>query len=239
VTSLENPNRVVWIGEQPAPLCHIPWMGTVVVLADGNVNFCCYSSAVVGNVNQQGFDEIWNGPEMTGIRRSLAAQAFPPECRSVFCPLYRGDELTSLTSELEPHGFQVTGTHDPHAAIRERLRGTCLRLDGDIVALDICYRGDSMRADVFAAVQLADGRIRFLPSFEEFAIPIAYRLELSEDRAPFRVELAALSELGQAADRVNAALFVSGADPNRRSNCYWSDIQPLPVPDPEARTSER
>ena len=65
----------------PRPLCDIPWLGRAVVLSSGDVNFCCSSDAVVGNVNKEPLEEIWRGATMQGIRRSLAAQVLPPQCR--------------------------------------------------------------------------------------------------------------------------------------------------------------
>jgi Iron-sulfur cluster-binding domain len=217
-----NPNQVLWIRES-GPLCHIPWMGTVVVLSDGNVNFCCYSSAIVGNVHHQPLEEIWNGAEMVAIREELAAHRFPAQCRSMSCPIFRGDELTNLTSDFEPHSFRITGTPDPHRELRERLTGTGLR-EG---FLEIRYRGAPLKVDLFVAVQQADGgMIRFLPLLEEFAVPWEYGVELREEASPARFKL---PPWPGDARWINVALFATGTDPNRLSNCFWSEVQTLPA----------
>ncbi|HWC99682.1 MAG TPA: SPASM domain-containing protein [Candidatus Sulfopaludibacter sp.] len=219
-----NPNRVAWISQAPMPLCHIPWTGTVVVLADGGVNFCCHSEAVVGNVNVQTFEEVWNGPIMTAIRQDLAAQKFPSQCQSKSCPLYRGDRLTYLATELEPHGIQATGTDDPHAELRSRLEGTGIRkADGDAprILLNLVYRGKKMWADLFVALKSPDGVIRFLPSMEEFALPFRRTVELSDGQKVIDIAIpAGISGPYE----VSAAFFEPGTDPNRVSNCYWSQI---------------
>jgi hypothetical protein len=222
--SAANPNCVAWIPDTPQPLCPVPWAGTSVVLADGNVNFCCCSSAVVGNVNQQSFEEIWNGPIMRDIRRALIAQVFPPECRSQSCPIYRGDEFTFIDSEFDPYGFHNTGTHDPHALIRERLCGTGLRYNGDAseCLLEVRYQGEPLRADIFAAVQDSAGVFRFLPSFDEFAVPMESEVMLQEDHSPLRFQLQLPT---CSARRISVALFVSGSNPNLLSNCYWSETE--------------
>ena len=75
-----------------APFAKCPGVGTVAILSDGT-NLCCYSSAIVGNVNRNSFVEIWNGPAMQNIRRELVEGRFPPECRSTSCPIFRGDEI--------------------------------------------------------------------------------------------------------------------------------------------------
>ena len=231
MTPVESPHRLPWIEGTNQPLCHVPWMGTVVVLADGNVNFCCYSSAIVGNVNRESIEEIWNGGIMTSIRQELARHSFPPECRSTSCPLYRGDKLTNLTADIEPHGFRITGTHDPHASIRERLRGTRLRLTivpGETqMALEVEYRGEPLRADLFLGLEYTDGRIRFLPSLEEFALPAVCGLELRETGSPARIELPPVPGGDPQPSKACAALFAAGSDPNRASNCYWSELLSL------------
>jgi hypothetical protein len=230
MSAAAHPHQLAWIPDEPAPLCHIPWMGTAVVLADGSVNFCCYSSAVIGNVNAQPFDEIWNGPIITGIREALRSQILPPQCQSTSCPIYRGDELTNLMVDLEPHGFLATGTHDPHAGIRQRLHGTRVRAkaggDSPGLVLEVCYRGEPLKADVFLAIHYPGSIIRFLPDLDEVPEPALCGVELRADLAPVRFDGIRIPAGG---DRISAALFATGSDPNRYSNCYWSETIPFPI----------
>jgi Iron-sulfur cluster-binding domain len=197
-------------------------MGTVVVLADGNVNFCCYSSVIVGNVHLQTFNEIWTGPVMTSIRQELSSGTLPPQCRSLSCPVFRGDQRNLPTAGL-----------DALAQLQERFRGTGLSVTAGAgspeLVLDICYRGEPLRADLFIGVQYPDGVVRFLPTLEEFALPLLCGVELREDCAPLQFDLSSLPEgFPLSGDcHVSAALFASDSDPNRLSNCYWSDFQTL------------
>lgn len=236
MTATANPHRPIWINTQSRrPLCDVPWFGTVVVLSDGSVNFCCYSSAVVGNVNKESFQEIWNGTVMSEIRQELSEQRLPPQCRSASCPFYRGDERNYIFDRMEgPHSFRVTGTHDPHARVRESLQGSELRVNRDEsetgntveVSLEFCCRGEPVLADILVAIRYPDGSIRFLPDLVEYAMPFRTCIELREDQVPLQVNI-----LGQGMDcfqvegdyEICAALIESGSDPNLLSNVYWSE----------------
>lgn len=232
--TVANPNRVIWIDAQPRrPLCDVPWLGTVVVLSDGNVNFCCFSSVSVGNVNKESFEQIWNGLIMRRIRHALSKQQLPPECQSTACPFYRGDDLHYIFERMDgPNRFQVTKTHDPHFAIREGLQGSDLLLTNEEtgsgcvldVELEFHYKGGHMVADLFLAVRHPDGGIRFLPNGEEYAVPFSTHIEFREDKVPLRFEV-----LKQRLDstiagdyHICAALFERNSNPNLLSNCYWS-----------------
>jgi hypothetical protein len=231
-----NPNRVIWIESQPRqPLCDVPWLGTSVVLSDGSVNFCCFSNAVVGNVKEQSFEQIWNGAIMRSIRQALSERRLPRECQSVSCPIYRGDELNYIIERMEgPNSFKATGTHNPHAKIREWLSGSKLEVNpnelrtGDKlkVNLKFHYQGEPMVADLFVGVCYPDGVIHFLPDFEEYAVPFKYGVEFSENRVPLRLKvfeqgIDSFPAVGEY--HICAALFEHESNPNLLSNCYWSD----------------
>lgn len=232
--AVANPNRVIWIEIQSRqPLCDVPWFGTSVVLSDGKVNFCCFSSVSVGNVNKESFEQIWNGPIMHRIRQVLSKWQLPPECQSTACPFYRGDDLHYIFERMNgPNRFQVTKTDDPHLVIREKLQGTELLVKneetkiGDIlnVELEFHFKGGPMVADLFVGIRYPDGVIRFLPNFEEYAVPFWAHIEFREDKAPLRFEV-----LKQRLDstiagdyHICAALFERNSNPNLLSNCYWS-----------------
>jgi MoaA/NifB/PqqE/SkfB family radical SAM enzyme len=57
--------------------CQMPWTG-LMVESDGNVKVCCYNSPYVGNLNNQTFEEIWNGAPIKTLRRSFV-EGRPPE----------------------------------------------------------------------------------------------------------------------------------------------------------------
>jgi hypothetical protein len=212
---------VVWVQEnRRRVLCEVPWTGTVSVLSDGNVNFCCSSSAIVGNVNQNSFLEIWSGPVMQEIRRELADGHFPPQCRSSSCPLYRGDESfgwkPNRAPAPEPAQFQGSGLQD---------------IDGSAgPVLELHYRGRPVRADLFVAFAGVKGEIRFLPNLEPYAVPFACDIELREDVPPLRFRI--LDQVDGAgvipgAYLLSSALFEAGSNPNHLENCYWSETAPV------------
>jgi len=232
MTTAANPNRVLWIETRQQPLCDVPWLGTSVILSDGNVNFCCFSNAVVGNVHEVPFEQIWHGTIMRRIRHALSEQQLPPECQVTSCPIYRHDDMHYIFNRMRgSNSFKATGTHDPHAWVRERLQRSELRVDetraGDTleVSLEFHYQGAPMVADLFVGIWHPDHGIRFLPNYEDYAIPFRSCVEFSEECMPLRFKvceqrLATLQTIGDY--QICAALFENNSNPNLVSNCYWS-----------------
>jgi hypothetical protein len=229
-----NPNRVGWIAAAPQrPLCDVPWLGTSVVLSDGSVNFCCFSDAVVGNVNTASFEEVWDGKVMRHIRHELSEQRFPHECQSSSCPLYRGDQLHYLLDRMDgPNSFRATATHDPHAQLREQLAGSALLVSGGTgggdpirASLEFRFQGNRLSADLFVGVRHPDGVIRFLPNSETYAVPMLTGIALSEKESSMQLDLLpdGAGRFRAAGDyEICAALFERDSNPNLLSNCYWS-----------------
>ena len=55
--------------------CYEGWMHAVIA-PDGDVSPCCYcEGAKLGNVVEQDFAEIWNGPRYVDLRRRMLAMA--------------------------------------------------------------------------------------------------------------------------------------------------------------------
>ena len=206
--------KVAWIGEQPRPLCDVPWVGTVAVLSDGNVNFCCYSSAIVGNVNRTPFLEIWNSADMQRIRRELTEGRFPLECQSMSCPIYRGDAAYAIRP--------ANGGVD-HEQI---FRGAIQQTDDGQVVLEVAYQGEPAKADIFVSVRLADGSLRFVPGNESYALPLAREIELREDASPLRIALFDQTVVGE----LCVGIFAAGSDPTRIENCYWAETRTIEGP---------
>lgn len=72
-------------------LCHVPWM-RAVVMPNGDVVGCpWFPEAKMGNVAEQSFTEIWNGPGLRAFRKSLTEDGLFPSC-SRCCDLYELDE---------------------------------------------------------------------------------------------------------------------------------------------------
>jgi len=73
--------------------CDRPWTG-LLVNHDGLVRFCCAESNILGNLDDQSFDEIWNGGTATALRRLFLEGRLPEGCRR--CPeMTRSNDLRS------------------------------------------------------------------------------------------------------------------------------------------------
>jgi hypothetical protein len=69
--------------------CLFPWKFLFVQEHSKNVCMCCYSDAVVGRVNKNTLEHIWNGKTMMEVRKSLVSGRIPELCRThgLSCPL--------------------------------------------------------------------------------------------------------------------------------------------------------
>ena len=98
---------MLWPSEQPAQGFDLLWMDnqdttvtrcnlieeTMTIRADGSVVPCCYdltSDIVLGNINEQGIEEIWNGESYRHLRHVFAAGRYPKPCAS--CVVVTGDK---------------------------------------------------------------------------------------------------------------------------------------------------
>ena len=64
--------------------CDYPWEW-LLVYTDGQVRFCCYSEAV-GSLHDYGsLEEVWNCEEARKVRRLLAKNRVPRQCRRAAC----------------------------------------------------------------------------------------------------------------------------------------------------------
>lgn len=59
--------------------CLQPWM-TFIVKSNGEVRPCCGTDKVFGNLTDQSFEEIWNGPAYRDLRSRSATGNFPSIC---------------------------------------------------------------------------------------------------------------------------------------------------------------
>ncbi|MBN1517939.1 SPASM domain-containing protein [Candidatus Sumerlaeota bacterium] len=67
--------------------CGFPWNDTYFA-ADGTVYPCCIMNAKLGDMNDQSWDEIWNGPAYRNLRRTIHSWNPNAVCR--FCGLPTG-----------------------------------------------------------------------------------------------------------------------------------------------------
>lgn len=234
--------QLLWLQDAPKrPLCDVPWMGNTVVLANGDVNFCCFSDAVVGNVNDTRLREIWNDDTMRRIRRTLRDQTLPPECRSPSCPIFRGDENHIILTRMEgAYSARLAGSDDPHAETRRGFARSRVRRgppassdSAPSIALELHYEGVPLCADLYLAVRGGDRVIRFLPRLEEVPFPYLVGVRLPSD-LPVSIGWPEKGEVlawpGEMLD-VCGAVFESGSHPNIASNCYWSTTVQLRAED--------
>lgn len=66
-------------------LCTDPWTN-LLVYVDGEATFCCYHypKSILGNVRDQPFAEVWNGPRARTIRQLVLGTSPPRCCRGCF-----------------------------------------------------------------------------------------------------------------------------------------------------------
>ena len=69
------------IYEKPAPgkICYEPW-NNFLVTWDGNVYPCCQTNRIMGNINDAGFQEVWNGLAYRLFRNGIRTGHYPKEC---------------------------------------------------------------------------------------------------------------------------------------------------------------
>ena len=58
-----------------------------MVTGDGDVNACCMPGSVVGNLNKEPLEAIWNGPRMRAFRARVNTSDPPSPCGE--CGFYR------------------------------------------------------------------------------------------------------------------------------------------------------
>jgi len=218
-----------WIERQPAhPLCDVPWVGRSVVLSDGRVNFCCYSDAVVGNVNEQPLEQIWRGEPMRRIRETLVRQRFPVECQSNSCPIFRGDRYSFLHERMDGRERGEEAERDRRELGASELSITPARAalgDPVRVELRLASRGSPRAVDLFVGVTAPDGRVRFLPEWTETPLPFALGVVVGGAGGPTTLALFDAPVGGAivpGAYEICAGLFFPAANPNVAANCLWS-----------------
>jgi radical SAM protein with 4Fe4S-binding SPASM domain len=67
-------------GDIHAP-CEVPW-ATVAITGNGDVMACCMPGTVMGNLNEQTLDTIWNGKEFADFRMRVNSPNPPASCRN-------------------------------------------------------------------------------------------------------------------------------------------------------------
>jgi hypothetical protein len=216
-------------------------MGNVTVAEDGNVQFCCYSPAIVGNVNAAPFAAIWNGATMRRLRETLHRQEFPPECRTPTCPVFRGDERHFILERTRgPKGAASRAEEDARVSAIRRLAGTRIVLSAEVVrhgepvavGLAIATTLDvPTRVDLVVALLSPDAPARFLPDLGEVPAPLATDLDLplGSPRTIALFEGAVPAGLEPGDHELIAAMFLPESNPCVAANCLLATRSKLRV----------
>ena len=228
--------RVLWIADlPPRPLCPVPWEGNTVVTSDGAVQLCCFSSAIVGNVRQHTFREIWNGATMQRIRQTLVGGVLPPECQTGSCPIFRGDDRHYLLDRSDG-AFRRGGAARLQDLAAVALAGSRLVLPSRLrhgdrlqATLHIEHRGESAHADLFACLRTPSGDLRFLPTGDDVPQPFRQAIHVDGQKTVELVD-APIDDSYAAGDyEIGVALFLPDADPNLLDHCYWATSAGLQI----------
>jgi MoaA/NifB/PqqE/SkfB family radical SAM enzyme len=64
--------------------CVFPWKNANI-LANGEVKPCCWCKGDIGNLNEETFEEIWNGTKMVELREHILEDKIHPMCKNAPC----------------------------------------------------------------------------------------------------------------------------------------------------------
>ncbi|MBF0275010.1 MAG: SPASM domain-containing protein [Nitrospinae bacterium] len=67
--------------------CYMPWKDTYFKV-DGNVYLCCLFGEPLGDMNNNDFDDIWNGDKYSHVRKTILTNNPPKVCK--YCMLSNG-----------------------------------------------------------------------------------------------------------------------------------------------------
>lgn len=94
----------LWLERDSQKICYNPWTHFEVNNPNGDVSMCCDRSIKLGNVNEQGIEEIWNGEAYRRARRQMWELGGERWC-TPNCVLLNGlkdNQSFSWYPELEP-----------------------------------------------------------------------------------------------------------------------------------------
>lgn len=85
--NLPSPNLKLVPSAAPANVaCGLPW-DQVIVYRDGSIANCCWQGGFMGNLNQNTFEEIWEGAIQQAVRDELRNGKFHSSCMGpLVCP---------------------------------------------------------------------------------------------------------------------------------------------------------
>lgn len=82
-------NNGLWLNKNGKKICYNPWAHFEVNNPDGSVTMCCDVDTVLGNINEQSIEEVWNGKMYQKMRRMMFEEGAEKMC-SPNCLLLNG-----------------------------------------------------------------------------------------------------------------------------------------------------
>jgi MoaA/NifB/PqqE/SkfB family radical SAM enzyme len=86
---MNNNSNGLWLNRNSKKICYNPWTHFEVNNPNGDVTMCCDVPTVLGNVNEQSIEEIWNGQKYQRMRRMMFDRGAEAVCGPQ-CPLING-----------------------------------------------------------------------------------------------------------------------------------------------------
>lgn len=77
---MEVKSNGLWLNKHGKKICYNPWTHFEVNNPNGNVNMCVDCGTVLGNINDQSIEQIWNGKEYQEKRRMMFEQGAEKMC---------------------------------------------------------------------------------------------------------------------------------------------------------------
>ncbi len=95
----------LWLNKNGKKICYNPWTHFEVNNPDGSVTMCCDVDRVLGNINEQSIEEIWNGKMYQKMRRMMFEEGGEKMCSPNCLLLNGGKDYQSFSwfSDIPPN----------------------------------------------------------------------------------------------------------------------------------------
>jgi radical SAM protein with 4Fe4S-binding SPASM domain len=96
--------------------CEIPW-ATAMITGNGDVMACCMPGTVMGNLNEQSMDQIWNGSNFAAFRMRVNSINPPTPCRNCGVSRVRNNRKAYASVRYGLSGEEAKAPKDPREAV--------------------------------------------------------------------------------------------------------------------------